>query len=235
MEKEAAFSYFIGWGVHLEALAAKLGALTVANDAKVPQERWVLRQLPPHPPHMLFLTWDGAPCEARHARLSLRIAGSNKIFVKMSAPDRLDEAWERQITEVCDRLLPSLGATEIKPAPVRELNRSYSFMRTMTWKAALAKLDARGDWVRKTDNKGRWLIRDSDRLGDYLTRYADQDGDANFPTSTAIYWDEWQMTMWMGALVPECEAAWRNYERYVFEELMPSLGVSKLTPSDFEK
>ena len=234
MEKEAAFSYFIGWNVRMESLAAKLSALTAANDPDVPQERWILRWLPSHPPNMLFLTWDGAPREAPDTRLSMRIT-SGEILVKMSASDRFDEAWERQITEVCDRLLPSLGATQIKPAPVRKLDRAYSFRSAMTWEAVLAKLDATGGWVGKTGYKGRWLIHDSHRLGDYLTRYADQDGDANFPTSTAIYWDERQMMMWMGALVPECEAAWSNYECYVFEELMPSIGASNLKPSDFEK
>jgi hypothetical protein len=235
MEREAAFSFFLAWGVPMESLAAKLGALTLSHAAEVPEQRWVLRTLPPNPPHMFFLTWDGALPEAPHVRLSMRFASSSKILVKLSAADGLDAAWQRQIAEVRDRLLPSLGATEIKPAPVRELHRSYSFQQAMTWKAVLAKLDARDNWLRKTDNKGRWLMRDSDRLGDYLTRFADQDGDANFPTSTTIYWDEWQMTMWMGSLVPEYETAWRNYERYVFEELMPSLGVNKLTPSDFER
>jgi hypothetical protein len=236
MEKEAAFSFFIDWGVPIESLAAKLDALTAENDAEVPQERWVLRTLPSYPPHMRFLTWDGAPPEARHARLSIQLASSRDILVKMSAPDRLDEAWQRQLAEVRDRLLPSLGATKIKPAPVRQLDRAYWFQPGMTWKQVVAKLDVRSNWIGKTDNRGRWLMRDNDRRGEYLTRFADQDGDANFPTSTAIYWDAtWHMTMWMGALVPEWETARQNYERYVFEELMPSIGASDLKPSDFER
>ena len=64
---------------------------------------------------------------------------------------------------------------------------AYSFDCDLKFSDAVKRFDAMEDWVRKPNLDGRWLVRDNDRLGDYLSYYEYDAGDRTIVTQTILY------------------------------------------------
>lgn len=49
---------------------------------------------------------------------------------------------------------------------------AFSFESDLSFKDAVKTFNAMENWVRKPNLDGKWLVRDNDRWGDYLSWYA---------------------------------------------------------------
>jgi hypothetical protein len=120
---------------------------------------------------------------------------------------------------------------------------AYSFESDLTFTDAVKTFAAMEDWVRKPNLDGRWLVRDNDRLGDYLSYYEYQEGDCSIVKSICLYFDTRprQVTFDVArnpkvrAGTGDLRSAWRNHQAYVLDVLLPSIGARNVKQSDFEK
>ena len=120
---------------------------------------------------------------------------------------------------------------------------AYSFETDLTFAQAVEHFKAIEDWFRKPNLDGKWLVRDNDRLGDYLSYYEYDQTDRSIVKSVSIFFDTCpkQLTLEVstdskvarsGRTVDEVR---REHDRYVLQILLPSLGARNVEPSDFER
>jgi hypothetical protein len=219
------------------ALLRKLRVVKGWQGKKGLAGRWLWHPLPHFPASLGHLSFEAV--HRRDARIRTHVTlrlHPRRVFLRLDAsiPD-VEAAWQALVAEVLQELLPSLGARNVRPAPVRERHGAWSFRSDLPFATVVRQLDALETWVGRSELSGRWLCRDSDRLGDYLSRGDHHAGDSRYPTSTSIYWDEKQVTTWLGALVPEIEPAWQAHVTGLLQDLLPSLGARDVMPSDFER
>jgi hypothetical protein len=120
---------------------------------------------------------------------------------------------------------------------------AYSFECDLKFGDAVKRFDAMEDWFRKPNLDGRWLVRDNDRLGDYLSYHEYDAADPTIVKSICIYFDTrpLQITFDVGrnpkvrAGPGDLRSVWRAHETYVLEVLLPSIGARDVKPSDFER
>ncbi len=120
---------------------------------------------------------------------------------------------------------------------------AYSFECDLTFRTAVKRFDAMEDWVGKSNLEGRWIVRDSDRVGDYLSYYEYQQGDPSIVKSICLYFDtrprQVTFDVTRNRKVPpsatDLKSAWLNHKAYILDVLLPSIGARNVKPSDFEK
>ena len=120
---------------------------------------------------------------------------------------------------------------------------AYSFQCDLTFKDAVKLFDAMENWVRKPNLDGRWLVRDNDRLGDYLSYYEYDKGDISIVKSICLYFDvnPRQVTFDVTrnpkspAGSGDLKTTWSDHHAYVLDVLLPSIGARNVEPSDFER
>jgi hypothetical protein len=123
------------------------------------------------------------------------------------------------------------------------LRSAYSFESDLQFKEAVKMFNAMEDWVHKPNLNGRWLVRDNDRWGDYLS-YCDHDKtNPSIVRTVSLFFDTVPRQVTFGvsrdpnvsASDGEMERAWREHQAYVLDVLLPSLGARNAAPSDFER
>jgi hypothetical protein len=120
---------------------------------------------------------------------------------------------------------------------------AYSFDCDLKFGDAVKRFDAMEDWFRKPNLDGRWLVRDNDRLGDYLSYYEYDTADPSIVKSICLFFDTHPRQITFDVVrnpkVPagpgDLAIAWRAHETYVLGALLPSIGARDVTPSDFER
>jgi hypothetical protein len=120
---------------------------------------------------------------------------------------------------------------------------AYSFESDLSFQAAVRQFDAIENWVRKPNLDGKWLVRDNDRLGDYLSYYAFDGGDRSIVKTICLYFDvrPRQVTLSVSrdpkteAGTGDIQLAWRDHQAFVLDVLLPSVGARNVQPSDFER
>lgn len=120
---------------------------------------------------------------------------------------------------------------------------AYSFESELRFNDAVKMLNAWDDWVRKPNLDGRWLIRDNDRLGDYLSHYCFDEGDRSIVKTMCVYFDtrprQVTIAVYRDPKVKagkgDVQQVWQAHQTYVLEVLLPSLGARDVKESDFER
>jgi hypothetical protein len=121
---------------------------------------------------------------------------------------------------------------------------AYSFQSDLRFQDAIKVFDALENWVRKPNLDGRWLVRDNDRVGDYLSYYAYDEKDRGIVKKICIYFDTdpLHVTLGVSREAParffrkrNLQDVWREHELYVLNVLLPSIGARDVKASDFEK
>lgn len=120
---------------------------------------------------------------------------------------------------------------------------AYSFDCDLTFGGAVKMFDAIENWVRQPNLDGRWLVRDNDRLGDYLSCFEYDEADRSIVKSTCLYFDtrprQVTLAVARGPKVPagsgDLASAWRDHQAYVLDVLLPRIGARNIKPSDFER
>src|SRR3982751_2369223 len=100
---------------------------------------------------------------------------------------------------------------------------AYSFESDLKFKDAVKMFNAIDDWVRKPNLDGKWLIRDNDRWGDYLSYYAYDETDRQIVKTISIFFDMQPMQVTLRVTSAKnatarrdaLERAWRSHEAYV--------------------
>lgn len=103
--------------------------------------------------------------------------------------------------------------------------------------------DAMEDWVRKPNLDGRWLVRDNDRWGDYLSWYAYDEADPSIVKSICLFFDTRPRQVTLSVLrrqdtkagKGDIQKVWEEHQSYVLTVLLPSIGARNPMPSDFER
>ncbi len=120
---------------------------------------------------------------------------------------------------------------------------AYSFECDLAFRDAVKIFDAIENWFRKPNLDGRWLVRDNDRLGDYLSYSKYDVDDSSIVKSICLYFDVRPRQVTFGvtrnpkvqAGTGDLERVWRAHEAYVLDVLLPSIGARNVTRSDFER
>jgi hypothetical protein len=121
--------------------------------------------------------------------------------------------------------------------------RAYSFESDLKFHGAVKRFDAIEDWVRKPNLDGKWLVRDNDRHGDYLSYSAYDEADRNIVKSVSIFFDTTpkQITLSISSgrktlfSALKLARAWKRHQSWVLDTLLPSIGARDIQPSDFER
>ncbi len=120
---------------------------------------------------------------------------------------------------------------------------AYAFDCDLSFRGAVKMFDAMENWVHKPNLDGRWLVRDNDRVGDYLSYYAYDEGDRSIVKSVCLFFDTRprQVTLdvsrarTLPAGKGDLQSAWLAHKAYVLDVLLPSIGARNVKVSDFEK
>lgn len=119
---------------------------------------------------------------------------------------------------------------------------AYSFESDLSFHDAIAMLDAVENWVHQLNIENRWLIRDSDRLGDYLSWYAHDRLESSIIRTICLYFDTRPRQITFGISNREIPASKEDLERaltehreYILNDLLPRIGARNVQSSDFEK
>ena len=120
---------------------------------------------------------------------------------------------------------------------------AYSFEGGISFHEAVQRFDALEDWVKKPNLAGRWLVRDNERWGDYLSWYGYDAADPSVAKSVSLFFDTRprQVTLAVtrrndvAAGTGDLGAIWKAHEAHVLGELLPSIGARDWKPSDFER
>jgi len=120
---------------------------------------------------------------------------------------------------------------------------AYSFECDLTFREAVKIFDAMEDWVRKPNLHGRWLVRDNDRDGDYLSYYEYHPGDRSIVKSLCLFFDtrprQVTFAVTRNPKVPagngDLQRVWVAHHAHVLDVLLPSLGARNVKQSDFER
>lgn len=123
------------------------------------------------------------------------------------------------------------------------MSSTYSFESDLTFDDAAKMFGAIEHWVRKPDLDGKWLIRDNDRWGDYLSWYGHDETDPRILKKISIFFDinPKQVTLSVstpdqpGSRTEHIQKIWKDHESYVLRVLLPRLGARSIQPSDFER
>lgn len=123
------------------------------------------------------------------------------------------------------------------------MNAAYSFEGGVSFREAVKMFDALDDWVKKPNLEGRWLVRDNELWGDYLSWYAYDAADASVVKSVCLFFDTQPRQVTLSVTRPKDAAPgegdlggiWREHEAYVLTRLLPSIGARDWKPSDFER
>lgn len=122
------------------------------------------------------------------------------------------------------------------------MSSAYSFESDLSFRDAVTMLDAVEDWVRQPNLENRWLIRDSDRLGDYLSWYAPDRIESGIVRTVCLYFDTKPRQITFGVSNREIPASREGLERaltehraYILNELLPRIGARNVQSSDFER
>ena len=107
--------------------------------------------------------------------------------------------------------------------------RAYSFDCDLKFSDAVKRFNAMDDWFRKPNLDGRWLVRDNDRLGDYLSNYEYDADDPSIVKSICLFFDTRPLQVTfdvrrnpkMRAGFGNLKNAWRAHELFVLEVLLP--------------
>jgi hypothetical protein len=120
---------------------------------------------------------------------------------------------------------------------------AYSFESDLSFRDAVKRFNAMDDWVRKPNLEGKWLVRDNDRLGDYLSWYDYDAADPSIVKTICLFFDTRPRQVTLSVSRRRDTAAgegdparvWGEHQAYVLSELLPSIGARNVMPSDFEK
>jgi hypothetical protein len=120
---------------------------------------------------------------------------------------------------------------------------AYSFESDFSFTDAVNKFDALEHWVGKPNLDGRWLVRDNDRWGDYLSWFALDEGDPSIVKTICIFFDTnpRQVTLSVSRQrnAPpgkgDLNRIWAEHQAHVLTVLLPSIGAWNVSPSDFER
>ena len=90
---------------------------------------------------------------------------------------------------------------------------------------------------------GKWLVRDSDRVGDYLSCYVYDEADPTIVKTICIFFDTQpkQMTLKVSrnlnvpAGTGDLRQAFAGLQAHALNDLLPRIGARNIQPSDFEK
>jgi len=120
---------------------------------------------------------------------------------------------------------------------------AYSFECDLTFKDAIRTFNAMVEWVRKPNLDGRWLVRDNDRLGDYLSHYEYHETDSSIVKSICLYFDTNPRQVTFDVTrnpkvqpqTGDLKSASQAHQAYVLNVLLPSIGARNVKQSDFER
>lgn len=122
------------------------------------------------------------------------------------------------------------------------MSSAYSFESDLSFRDAVTMLDAVENWVHRPNLENRWLIRDSDRFGDYLSWYAYDQAAQGITRMICIYFDTKPRQVTFSISSRETSSRKEDLERaltehrgYILNELLPRIGARNIQSSDFER